>query len=38
VLTGPADPFTWALRLVGVIATLGVLVLVGREEDIEKIR
>jgi uncharacterized membrane protein YdjX (TVP38/TMEM64 family) len=30
VLTGPADAFSWALRLVGVIATLGVVLLVGR--------
>ncbi len=30
VLTGPADPFTWALRLVGVLATLGVVLLVVR--------
>ncbi len=30
VLTGPADPFTWALRLVGLLATVGVVLLVVR--------
>jgi hypothetical protein len=30
VLTGAADPFTWTLRLVGLLATLAVTVLVTR--------
>jgi uncharacterized membrane protein YdjX (TVP38/TMEM64 family) len=31
VLTGPADRFTWALRLLGVGATLAAVLLVGRQ-------
>jgi uncharacterized membrane protein YdjX (TVP38/TMEM64 family) len=30
VLSGKADPFTWTLRVVGVLATMGVVWLVGR--------